>query len=57
MHARVFGRSSLTRDTVVASFVEGARVRADALVGLADAIRASRWAPKSGSCSPNTRRR
>jgi hypothetical protein len=38
MHARVFGRAPLTRDTVVASFVEGARVRADALVGLADAV-------------------
>lgn len=38
LHARVFGRAPLTRETVVASFVEGARVRADALVGLADAI-------------------
>ena len=38
LHARVFGRAPLTRDTVVASFVEGARVRADALLALADAI-------------------
>jgi hypothetical protein len=38
LHARVFGRAPLTRDTVVASFVEGARVRADTLVALADAI-------------------
>jgi hypothetical protein len=38
MHARVFGREPLTRETVVASFVEGARVRAEALAGLADAI-------------------
>ena len=38
MHARVFGRAPLGRETVVASFVEGARVRADALTGLADAI-------------------
>jgi hypothetical protein len=38
LHARVFGRAPLTRETVVASFVEGARVRADALVALADAI-------------------
>ena len=38
LHARVFGRAPLTRDTVVASFVEGARVRADALLMLADAI-------------------
>jgi hypothetical protein len=38
LHARVFGRAPLTRDTVVASFVEGARVRADALVALADAV-------------------
>ncbi len=38
LHARVFGRAPLTRETVVASFVEGARVRADALGALADAI-------------------
>jgi hypothetical protein len=38
LHARVFGRAPLTRDTVVASFVEGARVRADSLLVLADAI-------------------
>lgn len=37
MHARVFGRAPLARETVVGSFVEGARVRADALAGLADA--------------------
>jgi hypothetical protein len=36
MHARVFGRAPLSLETVVASFVEGARVRADALVLLAD---------------------
>jgi hypothetical protein len=34
MHARVFGRAPLARETVIASFVDGARVRADALVGL-----------------------
>lgn len=38
MHARVFGRAPLGRETVVGSFVDGARVRADALVGLADAV-------------------
>jgi hypothetical protein len=38
LHARVFGRAPLTRETVVASFVEGARVRADALLALADAV-------------------
>jgi hypothetical protein len=38
MHARVFGRAPLARETVIASFVEGARVRADALGTLADAI-------------------
>jgi len=38
MHARVFGAAPLSRDTVVGSFVEGARVRADALGALADAI-------------------
>jgi hypothetical protein len=38
LHARVFGPAPLTRETIVASFVEGARVRADALLSLADAI-------------------
>jgi hypothetical protein len=38
LHARVFGREPLTRETVIASFTEGARVRAEALVTLADAI-------------------
>lgn len=38
MHARVFGRAPLARETVVGSFVEGARVRADALSGLADIV-------------------
>lgn len=38
MHARVFGRAPLTQDTVIASFVEGARVRADALAAIADAV-------------------
>lgn len=42
LHARVYGihppAPSLTRETVVASFVEGARVRADALLALADAV-------------------
>jgi len=38
LHARVFGRAPLARETVVASFVEGARVRADALAALADTV-------------------
>jgi hypothetical protein len=38
LHARVFGRAPLSRETVIASFVEGARVRADALAVLADRI-------------------
>lgn len=38
LHARVFGAEPLARETVVASFVEGARVRADALAALADAV-------------------
>ena len=38
LHARVFGRAPLARETVIASFVEGARVRADALAALADTI-------------------
>jgi hypothetical protein len=38
MHVRVFGAAPLSRDTVVGSFVDGARVRADALAALADTI-------------------
>jgi len=38
LHARVFGPAPLARETVIASFVEGARVRADALTALADTI-------------------
>jgi hypothetical protein len=38
LHARVFGAAPLTRETVIASFVEGARVRADALTELADLV-------------------
>jgi hypothetical protein len=38
LHARVFGRAPLARETVIASFVEGARVRADALAAIADAV-------------------
>ena len=38
LHARVFGRAPLTRETVIASFVDGARVRAEALAALADAV-------------------
>ena len=38
MHARVFGGAPLARETVIGSFVEGARVRAEALAGLADRV-------------------
>jgi hypothetical protein len=38
LHARVFGPTALTRETVIASFVEGARVRADALLAVADTV-------------------
>ena len=38
LHARIFGGEQLGRETVISSFVEGARVRADALGALADAI-------------------
>jgi hypothetical protein len=38
LHARVFGAAPLARETVIAAFVEGARVRADALTALADAV-------------------
>jgi hypothetical protein len=38
MHARVFGGAPLAEETVMGSFVEGARVRADALATLADVV-------------------
>jgi hypothetical protein len=38
LHARVFGPAPLSRETVIGSFVEGARVRANALIALADAV-------------------
>jgi hypothetical protein len=38
LHARVFGRAPLARETVIGSFVDGARVRADALGELADLV-------------------
>jgi hypothetical protein len=38
MHARVFGGAPLADETIMGSFVEGARVRADALVNLAEVI-------------------
>jgi hypothetical protein len=38
LHGRVFGRSPLSPDTVLAAFVDGARVRAGVLVRLADEI-------------------
>jgi hypothetical protein len=38
MHARVFGGAPLAEETIMGSFVEGARVRADALANLADVI-------------------
>jgi hypothetical protein len=38
LHARVFGPAPLTRSTVIAAFVEGACVRADALAALADTV-------------------
>jgi hypothetical protein len=38
LHARVFGGAPLARETVISSFVEAARVRADALAALADEV-------------------
>ena len=38
LHARVFGRAPLAPETVIGSFVDGARVRADALAALADTV-------------------
>jgi hypothetical protein len=38
LHARVFGPAPLAPETVIGSFVEGARVRASALAALAEAV-------------------
>src|SRR5436190_24246039 len=38
MHARVFGGAPLGEATIMGSFVDGARVRADALANLGDVI-------------------
>ena len=38
MHARVFGGAPLAEETIMGSFVEGARVRADALANLAEVV-------------------
>ena len=38
MHARVFGGAPLAEETVMGSFVDGARVRAGALIALAERI-------------------
>jgi hypothetical protein len=38
LHARVFGAAPLTAETVIGAFVEGARVRADALVTLSEVV-------------------
>jgi hypothetical protein len=38
LHGRVFGRQPLSRDTVQAAYVDGARVRAATLHHLADAV-------------------
>lgn len=51
LHARVFGGAPLARQTVISSFVEAARVRADALAALADEVGASRSAGRSAACS------
>jgi hypothetical protein len=37
LHGRVFGRAPLARETVLAAFADGARVRAELLLRLADA--------------------
>ena len=38
MHARVFGGAPLSEETLMGSFVEGARVRAEALANLAEIV-------------------
>jgi hypothetical protein len=38
LHGRVFGRAPLSPDTVLAAFVDGARVRADVILRLAEVV-------------------
>jgi hypothetical protein len=38
LHGRVFGRRPLSKDTVLAAFVDGARVRAETLAHLAETV-------------------
>ncbi len=38
LHARVFGAAPLSTETVIGAFIDGARVRADALLTLAEAV-------------------
>ena len=48
----MFGAAPLARETVIGSFVEGARVRADALTALADAVGGeAAGRDRSASCS------
>jgi len=49
LHGRVFGRAPLSADTVLAAFVEGARVRADVLLRLADAAGGTALAERVGA--------
>jgi hypothetical protein len=55
LHARIFGPAPLARETVIASFVEGARVRADALAALADTVGGEPLGRKSAACSSRAR--
>ena len=57
LHARVFGGAPLARETVIGSFVEGARVRAEALAALADTVGGEPSVRRSGGCSSPTHRR
>jgi hypothetical protein len=54
MHARVFGGAPLTEETLMGSFVEGARVRADALANLPRSPRGSTRRP--AATAPPSRR-
>ncbi len=49
LHARIFGGAPLAQDTVLGAFVEGARVRAEALGALADSV----GGPKLGQAVRN----
>ena len=55
LHGRVFGAEPLSPDTVLAAFVDGARVRAETLARLAAEIGGDPLRPRSGAARRSIR--